>query len=78
MESSYYVNMLRQLQKAIKSKCPGKMTTVLFHEKASAHKSLIYYGCCVHDSGFELVDHAPYSLELALPNCHLNKHLAEN
>ena len=39
----YYANLLRQLQREIKSKCPGILTKgVLYHQdNAPAHKSLV-------------------------------------
>uniref|UniRef100_A0A3Q0SYF5 Tc1-like transposase DDE domain-containing protein n=1 Tax=Amphilophus citrinellus TaxID=61819 RepID=A0A3Q0SYF5_AMPCI len=62
----YYAILLRQLQKVIKSKWPGKLTKeVLFHQdNAPAHKSVAVMAA-VHDCGFELVDHPPYSPDLA-------------
>ena len=77
----YYAKLLRELRQAIKSKRPGKLTKgVLLHQdNAPAHKSLVAMST-VHDCGFELIDHPPYSPDLApsdyflFPN--LKKHLA--
>ena len=63
------------------SKRPGKLTKgVLFHQdNAPAHKSVVAMAA-VRDCGFELVDHPPYSANLApsehflFPN--MKKHLA--
>ena len=76
-----YAKLLRELRQAIKSKRPGKLTKgVLLHqENAPAHKSLVAMSA-VHDCGFELIDHPPYSPDLApsdyflFPN--LKKYLA--
>ena len=63
------------------SKRPGKLTKgVLFHQdNAPAHKSVVAM-VAVCDSGFDMVDHPPYSPDLApsdyflFPN--MKKHLA--
>ncbi|KAM9359101.1 uncharacterized protein gal3st2 [Symphorus nematophorus] len=76
-----YANLLRQLRKAIKTKRPGKLTKgVLIHQDdAPAYKSVVAMAA-VHDCGFELVDHPPYSPDLIpsdyflFPN--MKKHLA--
>ena len=81
INGEYYAKLLRDLRQAIKSKRPGKLTKgVLPHQdNAPAHKSMVAMSA-VHDCGFELIDHPPYSPDLALsdyflfPN--LKKHLA--
>ena len=81
INGEYYAKLLRELRQAIKSKQPGKLTKgVLLHQdNASAHNSLVAMSA-VHDCGFELIDHPPYSPDLApsdyflFPN--LKKHLA--
>ena len=81
INGEYYAKLLRELRQAIKSKRPGKLTKgVLLHQdNAPAHKSLVAMSA-VHDCGFELIDHPPYSPDLApsdyflFPN--LKKHLA--
>ena len=81
INGEYYAKLLRELRQAIKSKRPGKLTKgVLLHQdNAPAHKSLVAMSP-VHDCGFELIDHIPYSPDLApsdyflFPN--LKKHLA--
>ena len=72
--------MLRELRQAIKSKRPGKLTKgVLLHQdNALAHKSLVAMSA-VHSCGFELIDHTPYSPDMASSNYFLlpnsKKHL---
>ena len=58
-------NYWGKLRKAIMSKRPGKlMKGFLFHQdNAPAHKSVVAMAA-VHDCGFELVDHPPYSPDL--------------
>ena len=66
INGEYYVKLLRELRQAIKSKRPGKLTKgVLLHQDyAPAHKSLVAMSA-VYDCGFELIDHPPYSPDLA-------------
>ena len=66
INGEYYAKLLKELRQAIKSKRPGKLTkSVLLHqENALAHKSLVAMSA-VHDRGFELIDHPPYSPDLA-------------
>ena len=66
INGEYYAKLLRELQQAIKSKRPGKLTKgVLLHQdNAPAHKSLVAMSA-VHDCGFELIDHPPYPPDLA-------------
>ena len=53
-QQEYYANLLMQLTKG-----------VLFHQdNAPAHKSVVAM-VAVRDCGFELVDHLPYSPDLA-------------
>lgn len=60
LNREYNANLLRQLQMAIKTKCPGKLTKgVLFHQdNAPAHMSLVSIAA-VRDFGIELIDHSP-------------------
>ena len=81
INGEYYANLLRQLRKAIKTKRPGKLTKgVLLHQdNAPAHTSMVAMAAA-RDCGFQLVDHPPYSPDLApsdyffFPN--MKKHLA--
>ena len=84
INGEYYTKLLRELRQAIKSKRPGKLSkdvrVLLYQDNAPAHKSLVAMSA-VHDCGFELIDHPPYSPDLAssdyflFPN--LKIHLAE-
>ena len=67
INGEYYAKLLRELRQAIKSKRSGKLTKgVLLHQdNAPAHNSLVAMSA-VHDCGFELIDHPPYSPDLAL------------
>ena len=81
INGEYYAKLLKELRQAIKSKWPGKLTKgVLLHQdNAHPHKSLVAMSA-VHDCGFKLIDHPPYSPDLApsdyflFPN--LKKHVA--
>ena len=66
INEEYYAKLLRELRQAIKSKQPGKLTKgVLLHQdNVPAHKYLVAM-FAVHDCGFELIDHPPYSPNLA-------------
>ena len=69
INGEYYVKLLRELGPAIKLKRPGKLTKgVLLHQdNAPAHKSLVTMSA-VHDCGFKLIDHSPYSPDVAPSN----------
>ena len=77
----YYSNLLQQLRAAIIEKRPGKMTRgVLFHQdNGAAHKSTIAMAT-IRDCGYELLEHPPYSPDLAPSDYYLfsflKKHLA--
>ena len=81
INGEYYAKLLRELRQAIKSKRPGKLTKgVLLHQdNVPAHKSLVAMSP-VHDCCFELIDHTPYSPDLAPSDYFLfqnvKKHLA--
>ena len=67
------------LRRAIKSKRPGKLTKgVLLHQdNAPALKSLVAMSA-VHNCGFELIDHPPYSPDLATSDYFLLPNLKKN
>lgn len=77
----YYSNLLRQLRAAIIEKRRGKLTRgVLFHQdNAPVHKSTIAMAT-IREQGFELLQHPPYSPDLAPSDyylfSYLKKHLA--
>eukprot|EP00106_Octopus_bimaculoides_P003090 XP_014770532.1 PREDICTED: uncharacterized protein LOC106869335 [Octopus bimaculoides] len=63
----YYANFLRRSRKIIRTKSLGKLIKVVAFPRhiAPAHESLVSMPT-VHDCGFELVDHSPYSLDFAI------------
>ena len=66
-DREYYANSLKKLRKAIKSNRPEKLKkVVLFHQdNAPAYKPVVAM-FTVNDCDFELIDHLPYFLDLAL------------
>ena len=62
----YYAELIAKLRQAIKSKRRGMLRRgVLFHQdNAPAHKARVSIAA-INESGFELVDHPPYSPDLA-------------
>ena len=79
INGKYYAELLRELRQAIKSQRPGKLTKgVLLHQgNAPAHKSLVAMSAA-HDCGFELIDHLPYSPDLAPLDYFLFPNLKKN
>ena len=63
---SYYAAQIRRLREAIKEKKSGKLWAgVLFHQdNAPAHKAAVAMAA-IQETGFELLDHPPYSPDLA-------------
>ncbi|XP_071097976.1 histone-lysine N-methyltransferase SETMAR-like [Haliotis cracherodii] len=78
---AYYMELLRQLREKIKVMRRGQLTKGGFyhHDNAPAHRSLIAMAKN-HDCGFELLQHPPYSPDLAPSDYHLfpqlKRHLA--
>ena len=72
INGTYYASLLAQLREKIKIKRRGKLTKgVLFHQdNAPVHKSVIAMAA-IHDYGFKLVEHPPYSPDLAPSVFHL-------
>ena len=66
----YYASLLMQLREKIKRH--RKLTkSVLFHkDNAPVHKSVIAMAA-IHDCGFKLIEHPPYSPDLAPSDFHL-------
>ena len=66
INSTYFASLLMHLQEKIKVKRRGKLTKdVLFHQdNAPVHKSVIAIAA-IHDCGFKLIEHPPYSPDLA-------------
>ena len=79
INGEYYAKLLRELPQAIKSKWSGKLTKgVLLHQdNAPAHKAQVAMSA-VHDCGFELIDHTPYSPDLAPSDYFLFKIMLKN
>ncbi|XP_071081533.1 histone-lysine N-methyltransferase SETMAR-like [Haliotis cracherodii] len=69
---AYYVELLRQLREQIKVTRRGKLTKgVLYHhDNAPAHTTLIAMAK-IHECSFELLQHPPYSPDLAPSDYHL-------
>ena len=72
INGAYYSSLLKQLKERIKIKRRGKIRKgVLFHQdNAPAHKSVVAMAA-INDCGFELVQHPPYSPDLAPSDFHL-------
>ena len=72
INGTYYASLLMQLREKIKLKRHGKLTKgVLFHrDNAPVHKSVIAMAA-IHDCGFKLIEHPPYSPDLAPSEFHL-------
>ncbi len=68
----YYAGLIKKLREVIKEKRRGKLTAgVLFHQdNAPPHKSHVAMAA-ISDAGFELLDHPPYSPDLAPSDFHL-------
>ena len=68
----YYSNLLTQLDKKICEKRPGlqKEKIIFHHDNAPAHKSVLAMGK-LRDLHYELLEHPPYSLDLAPSDFHL-------
>lgn len=62
----YYADQIRRFREAIKEKRRGKLRAgVLFHQdNAPAHKAAVAMAV-IQEMGFELVEHPPYSPDLA-------------
>lgn len=74
----YYAALIPKLRNAIKEKRRGKLRRgVLFHhDNAPAHSSAVAMAA-IQQAGFELVDHPPYSPDLAPSDFHLFPKLKE-
>ncbi|XP_073527124.1 histone-lysine N-methyltransferase SETMAR-like [Phyllobates terribilis] len=76
---SYYAEQIRRLREAIKEKRRGKLRAgVLFHrDNAPAHKAAVAMAT-IQEAGFELVEHSPYSPDLAPSDFFLFPRLKEH
>ena len=72
INGTYYASLLTQLWEKIIIKGRGKLTKgVLFHQdNAPVHKSVIAMAA-IHDCGFKLIEHPPYSPDLVPSDFHL-------
>ena len=77
----YYAGLIRKLREVrlIKEKRRGKLTqgVLLHHDNTPAHTSHVAM-VTIHDCGFELLSHPPYSPDLAPSDFHLFRHLKES
>lgn len=76
---SYYAGQIRRLREAIKEKRRGKLRAgVLFHQdNAPAHKAAVAMAA-IQETGFELLEHPPYSPDLAPSDFYLFPRLKEH
>lgn len=74
----YYANLIPKVREAIKEKRRGKLSSgVLFHQdNAPAHRSEVAIKA-IGKAGFEILDHPPYSPDLAPSDFHLFPKLKE-
>ncbi|CAF4830352.1 unnamed protein product [Pieris macdunnoughi] len=75
---SYYADQIRRLREAIKQKRRGKLRAgVLFHQdNAPSHKAAVAMAA-IQETGFELLEHPPYSPDLAPSDFYLFPRLKE-
>jgi [histone H3]-lysine36 N-dimethyltransferase SETMAR len=76
---AYYAELIRKLREIIKEKRRGKLThgVLLHHDNAPAHTSHVAMAT-IHDCGFELLSHPPYSPDLAPSDFHLFRLLKDS
>lgn len=76
---SYYANLFPKVRENIKEKRRGKLSLgVLFlHDNAPAHRSEVAL-TAIRSAGFDLLDHPPYSPDLAPSDFHLFPKLKEH
>ena len=72
INGTYSASLLTQLWEKIKIKRRGKVNKgVLFRQdNAPVHKAVIAMAA-IHDCGFKLIEHPPYSTDMALSDFHL-------
>ena len=68
----YYSDLLWQLREQIKVKRRGKLSrgVIFHHDNAPVHKSAVAMSA-IHHCGFQLMEHPPYSPDLAPSDFHL-------
>jgi len=72
--SVHYAGLVSKLREVIKEKRRGKL---LHHDNAQVHTSHAPVAT-IHECGFELLPHPPYSPDLAPSDFHLFKHLKDS
>lgn len=79
INSSYYCNLLRRLREEIKEKRPGMLRKkVLFHQDNARVHTSVETMSVIHDCGYELLPHPPYSPDLAPSDYHLFPNLKKH
>jgi len=75
----YYEGLICKLHEVIKEKRRGKLTQGVLphHDNAPTHTSRVATAT-IHDCGFELLSHLPYSPDLAPSYFHLFQHLKKS
>ncbi|KAL0822131.1 hypothetical protein ABMA28_004265 [Loxostege sticticalis] len=75
----YYASLIPKVREVIKKTRRGKLSSgVLFlHDNAPAHRSEVALQA-IHSAGFEMLDHPPYSPDLAPSDFHLFPKLKEH
>jgi len=74
----YYADQIRKLHAAIKQKCRGKLRHVLlYHDNVPAHTSAVAVAA-VRECGFHLLNHPPYSPDLAPTDYHVLRSLIDS
>ena len=72
INSDYYCILLRRLREELKTKRPGMLTKrVLFHQDNARVHTSSQSMAEIHNCGFELLPHPPYSPDLAPSDFHL-------
>jgi histone-lysine N-methyltransferase SETMAR len=75
----YYGNLIRKLRDVIKEKRRGKVSAgiLLLHDNAPVHKAQVAMAA-IRESGFDEIDHPPYSPDLAPSDFFLFPNLKKN
>lgn len=79
INSGYYCNLLRKLREEIKEKRPGMLRKrILFHQDNARVHTSAETMAVIHECGYELLPHPPYSPDLAPSDYHLFPHLKKH
>ena len=72
INGTYYTLLLTQFREKIKVKRRGKLTKgVLLHQDSASVHKLVIAMAVIYDCGFKLIEHPPYSPDLAPSDFHL-------